>query len=125
MFSRFQSKATATGLIGALGAAAAGLFASSGPAAAASDSASGPQRAICVLKPYGKKSKVEGTVTFSQHQPGDPTIITAEVFGLPLNDTKHGFQIHEFGNISQVAHPEPPLPSTPLARLGVAVLALA
>lgn len=55
-----------------------------------------PTKAIAVLKATEGNS-VTGTVTFTQTDEG--TLIEAHVFGLKPN-AKHGFHIHEFGDIS-------------------------
>ena len=54
-----------------------------------------PQKAICVLRPT-KDSRVSGVVTFTVK--GDEVVIKGEVKG--LTPGKHGFHIHEFGDIS-------------------------
>ncbi len=53
-----------------------------------------PQSAICVLMPT-KDQDVHGTVMFSQR--GNNTQIVGEVRG--LTPGKHGFHIHEFGDL--------------------------
>lgn len=52
--------------------------------------------AIAVLMPT-QGSSVEGTITFEQTKDG--VIVTADVTGLEPNQ-KHGFHIHEFGDVS-------------------------
>jgi Cu-Zn family superoxide dismutase len=54
-------------------------------------------KAICVLAPTAD-SKVSGTVTFTQQTEG--VLIEAHITGLKPN-AKHGFHIHEFGDISK------------------------
>ena len=51
--------------------------------------------AICILK--NPEKGVEGWVKFVEK--GEQTVITAEIKG--LTPGKHGFHIHEFGNLSQ------------------------
>lgn len=53
-------------------------------------------KAICVLSPTDG-NKVSGTVTFTQQEEG--VLIEATVNGLSPS-AKHGFHIHEFGDIS-------------------------
>jgi len=55
----------------------------------------GPQKAICVLTPT-KDSKVSGTVTFTVKD--GAVAITGSITG--LTPGKHGFHVHEFGDIS-------------------------
>jgi Cu-Zn family superoxide dismutase len=55
----------------------------------------GPKKAICVLTPT-KGSKVSGKVTFTAK--GDAIEITGVIMG--LTPGKHGFHVHEFGDIS-------------------------
>ncbi len=55
-----------------------------------------PTKAIAVLKAT-EGNNVTGTVTFTQTDEG--TLIEAHVMGLKPN-AKHGFHIHEFGDIS-------------------------
>ena len=55
-----------------------------------------PTKAIAVLKAT-EGNNVTGTVTFTQTDEG--TLIEAHVMGLEPN-AKHGFHIHEFGDIS-------------------------
>ncbi len=55
----------------------------------------GPQKAICVLWPT-KDSKVMGTVTFTVK--GDAVEIAGQITG--LTPGKHGFHVHEFGDVS-------------------------
>jgi len=52
-------------------------------------------RAICVLKPMSK-SNVKGTIWFTQV--GHKVTIKGEVTG--LKEGKHGFHIHEFGDLT-------------------------
>lgn len=56
----------------------------------------GLSKAICVLKAT-EGNNVSGTVTFTQTDEG--VLIEAHVHGLTPN-SKHGFHIHEFGDIS-------------------------
>ncbi|ETO36425.1 hypothetical protein RFI_00635 [Reticulomyxa filosa] len=56
-----------------------------------------PCRAICLLKPDGG-SNVNGKVELTCD--GKVTAIHAEISGLPPN-TKHGFHIHQFGDLSE------------------------
>ena len=56
-----------------------------------------PVYAICIMHPDGD-SGVKGLVKFVQ-QPGKITKITAEITG--LTPGKHGFHIHQFGNLTQ------------------------
>jgi len=65
-------------------------------AAPAAAPAAGLTKAVCVLTPT-KGSTVHGKVTFTQQANG--VLIEAEVSGLAPN-SKHGFHIHEFGDIS-------------------------
>ena len=55
----------------------------------------GPKKAICVLTPT-KGSKVYGSVAFTVK--GDAIEITGEITG--LTPGKHGFHVHEFGDLS-------------------------
>ena len=52
-------------------------------------------RAICILKPMSK-SNVKGTIWFVQT--GHKVMIKGEVTG--LKEGKHGFHIHEFGDLT-------------------------
>lgn len=56
----------------------------------------GLSKAVCVLKAT-EGNKVSGSVTFTQTKDG--VFIEAHVMGLEPN-SKHGFHIHEFGDIS-------------------------
>ncbi|MFP6582845.1 MAG: superoxide dismutase family protein [Candidatus Hydrogenedentota bacterium] len=56
----------------------------------------GLSKAVCVLKATDGNN-VSGTVTFTQTKDG--VLIEAHVMGLKPN-SKHGFHIHEFGDIS-------------------------
>lgn len=56
----------------------------------------GLSKAVCVLKAT-EGNNVSGTVTFTQTDDG--VLIEAHVHGLKPN-SKHGFHIHEFGDIS-------------------------
>jgi Cu-Zn family superoxide dismutase len=59
--------------------------------------ADGPKKAVCVLSPTKKSdSHVQGTVTFTQTDAG--VEISGEISG--LSPGKHGFHIHEFGDMS-------------------------
>ncbi len=58
--------------------------------------ADAPTELIAVLAPT-EGNDVTGTVTFAQD--GDKVTVTAKVMGLEP-DSKHGFHIHEFGDIS-------------------------
>jgi len=55
----------------------------------------GVQKAICVLQPTEGNS-VKGTVTFTKTDSG--VVVKAEVSG--LTPGKHGFHIHEFGDLT-------------------------
>jgi Cu-Zn family superoxide dismutase len=55
----------------------------------------GPKKAVCVLTPT-KGSKVSGLVTFTVK--GDVIDIAGDITG--LTPGKHGFHVHEFGDIS-------------------------
>ena len=57
---------------------------------------SGPSKAVCVLLPT-KDSKVRGKIMFEEKD--GKVHITGRVTGLEPN-SKHGFHIHEFGDIS-------------------------
>ncbi len=52
-------------------------------------------KAVCLLKPMSK-SQVKGTIWFTQT--GHKVVIKGEVIG--LKEGKHGFHIHEFGDLS-------------------------
>lgn len=58
----------------------------------------GQRRAICELAP-SNASGVYGVVRFAQTGPNSPTQITAEIYGLTLG--KHGFHIHQYGDLSK------------------------
>jgi Cu-Zn family superoxide dismutase len=59
--------------------------------------ADGPKKAVCVLTPTKKSDgHVQGTVTFTQTDAG--VEISGEITG--LTPGKHGFHIHEFGDMS-------------------------
>jgi len=59
--------------------------------------ADGPKKATCVLTPTKKSGgHVQGTVTFTQTDAG--VEISGEITG--LTPGKHGFHIHEFGDVS-------------------------
>eukprot|EP00455_Lapot_gusevi_P020001 TRINITY_DN2127_c0_g1_i2.p1 TRINITY_DN2127_c0_g1~~TRINITY_DN2127_c0_g1_i2.p1 ORF type:complete len:207 (-),score=68.98 TRINITY_DN2127_c0_g1_i2:110-679(-) len=58
----------------------------------------GPVRAVCVLNPDGN-SGVRGVVKFSQESETGPTTIEARVEG--LKPGKHGFHIHQYGNLTR------------------------
>jgi superoxide dismutase, Cu-Zn family len=55
----------------------------------------GPKKAICVLTPT-KGSKVSGVVTFTVK--GEAIEIAGEITG--LTPGKHGFHVHQFGDLS-------------------------
>ncbi len=55
-------------------------------------------KAVCVLHPDGN-SGVSGVVTFTQNDPQSHTLISARVTG--LKPGKHGFHVHEKGNLTQ------------------------
>jgi Cu-Zn family superoxide dismutase len=55
----------------------------------------GPKKAVCVLIPT-KDSKVSGIVTFTQTDDG--VEVSGEITG--LTPGKHGFHVHEFGDVS-------------------------
>ncbi len=65
------------------------------PRANAEDLA-GVTKAVCVLTAT-EGNKVSGTVTFTQQ--ADGVLVEAHIMGLAPN-SKHGFHIHEFGDIS-------------------------
>lgn len=52
--------------------------------------------AVCVISPVGKDSKVKGVIHFTQK--GKSVEITGHVTG--LTPGKHGFHIHEFGDLT-------------------------
>uniref|UniRef100_A0A0B6Y7Q8 Superoxide dismutase [Cu-Zn] n=1 Tax=Arion vulgaris TaxID=1028688 RepID=A0A0B6Y7Q8_9EUPU len=52
-------------------------------------------KAVCVLSP-GTTSNVTGTITFTQDNVDDSTVVTGLLKG--LTPGKHGFHIHEFGD---------------------------
>eukprot|EP01117_Protostelium_nocturnum_P017271 TRINITY_DN700_c0_g1_i1.p1 TRINITY_DN700_c0_g1~~TRINITY_DN700_c0_g1_i1.p1 ORF type:complete len:159 (-),score=68.26 TRINITY_DN700_c0_g1_i1:69-545(-) len=56
-----------------------------------------PREAICLLKGEPGNEGVKGTVRFRQLENGN-TQVEAEVFGLA--EGKHGFHIHQFGDLS-------------------------
>ena len=59
--------------------------------------ADGPKKAVCVLTPTkASKGEVPGTVTFTQTDDG--VQISGEITG--LTPGKHGFHIHEFGDVT-------------------------
>ena len=60
------------------------------------DNSNAISKAICVLTPT-EGNNVKGTVTFTQKDDG--ILIVANVEG--LSEGKHGFHIHEFGDISK------------------------
>ena len=61
------------------------------------DAPKGPKKAVCVLAPTkASKADVHGTVTFTQTDDG--ILISGEITG--LSPGKHGFHIHEFGDMS-------------------------
>jgi Cu-Zn family superoxide dismutase len=62
---------------------------------AGQDKDKAPTKAICVLQAIGD-SKVSGTVYFTQK--GDTIEITGKITG--LKEGKHGFHVHEFGDMS-------------------------
>ena len=57
----------------------------------------GPTKAICIIIPLGK-SKVHGTVYFTQK--GDTVHVKGKISG--LTPGKHGFHVHEFGDLSDM-----------------------
>ncbi len=57
--------------------------------------ADGPKKAVCVLTPT-KGSMVQGVIAFTQK--GDAIEIAGEVTG--LTPGKHGFHVHEFGDLN-------------------------
>ena len=61
------------------------------------EAAAKPLTAVVLLTPDGD-TNVRGVVKLSQATPTSPTTITATVSG--LSDGKHGFHIHEFGDIT-------------------------
>ena len=82
-----------------LTAAAVALLASTFllTAAEGEKKADGPKKAVCVLAPTHKSGgHVQGTVTFTQTDAG--VEISGEITG--LTPGKHGFHIHEFGDMS-------------------------
>lgn len=56
----------------------------------------GVTKAVCVLTGT-EGNKVHGTITFTQQ--ADGVLIEAHLMGLPAS-SKHGFHIHEFGDVS-------------------------
>ncbi len=72
-------------------AARPGVSSDQGPAMAAA-----PTKAICVVKPLADP-KVSGWVAFTQT--GDEVTITGEITG--LTPGKHGFHVHQFGDITK------------------------
>ncbi len=58
----------------------------------------GPKKAVCVLMPT-KGSKVFGVVTFTVK--GDDVEITGAIYD--LTPGKHGFHVHEFGDLTDPA----------------------
>jgi len=54
--------------------------------------------ALCILKP--DNSTANGTIYFSQQSLDSPTVIKGNLTGLKKN-AKHGFHIHEFGDLSE------------------------
>lgn len=62
-----------------------------------SQSTNQSKAAICILNPDGGSS-VRGVVRFKQSG-NQPVHIHAEITG--LSDGKHGFHVHEFGNLTQ------------------------
>lgn len=55
--------------------------------------------ALCILHPDGKNT-AKGHVLFKQESAESKTIIEAKVTGLKKN-AKHGFHVHEFGDLSK------------------------
>jgi len=55
-------------------------------------------KAIVILRPDGG-SNVNGTVTFEQPGPGQPTRVRAIITGLAPG--KHGFHIHQWGDLRE------------------------
>jgi Cu-Zn family superoxide dismutase len=53
--------------------------------------------AICIMNPH--KSKTSGLVLFKQESVDGPTLIKGKFTGLKSN-SKHGFHIHEFGDLT-------------------------
>jgi Cu-Zn family superoxide dismutase len=66
------------------------------PAAAPAPTATQISKAVCVLTPT-KNSTVHGKVTFTKQ--ADGVLVEAQLSGLKPS-SKHGFHIHEFGDIS-------------------------
>ena len=56
------------------------------------------RNALCLLKP--DNSTAQGVICFSQKSIDSPTVIKGRVTGLKKN-AKHGFHIHEFGDLSE------------------------
>ncbi len=56
------------------------------------------RNALCLLKP--DNSTAQGIIYFSQKSIDSPTVIKGIVSGLKKN-AKHGFHIHEFGDLSE------------------------
>jgi Cu-Zn family superoxide dismutase len=65
------------------------------PSPGADGADQGPNKAVCVLIPT-KDSKVSGIVTFTQKD--GEVEVTGEITG--LTPGKHGFHVHEFGDVS-------------------------
>lgn len=91
-YSRSSKAARAFAAATSICALAVGLALTSGFAQAQVE---GLTKAVCVLKAAGG-SGVTGTVTFTQTDEG--ILIEAHVMG--LSPGKHGFHIHEFGDVS-------------------------
>ena len=61
------------------------------------DAPKGPKKAVCVLMPTkASNGHAQGTVTFTQTDDG--VEITGQITG--LTPGKHGFHVHEFGDLS-------------------------
>lgn len=59
-------------------------------------------QAICVFDPNSSfnKTKIKGTISFSQPSPDYMTLITFNLYGLPPNTTR-GCHIHESGDLTK------------------------
>ena len=100
-FSRIAASAALAVALGLARGAVAQEHKDHAPAAAPAAAAPAPtatqiSKAVCVLTPT-KNSTVQGKVTFTKQ--ADGVLIEAQLSGLKPS-SKHGFHIHEFGDIS-------------------------